>query len=237
MAQKEDYVFLGGKSRRYKNVVTGETISRRQYDKLRGINYEKKARFSRARNWELAELRPARGRTSALKATGLERELIAEARREARRKKELQRKEEILLRKLERKAKSQQNKRVKQKTIRPQLLKRGAMGARISFDSYEGYLRALDQMKKMKVTVNGKRMDGVFAYGVGVIGYDDREPTKQLGATLFRLRSPHYAKPISEEELYEATKNFQDEKPYFVFRHWFIHVAYSIEYARKRAGK
>ena len=92
-------------------------------------------------------------------------------------------------------------------------------------------------MKRMKVTVNGKREPGVFGYAVGVVGYDDREEGKDLGATLFTLRSPTHSKPIGEEELYSATEQFQEEKPYFVFMHWFIHAAYNARYARQRMGK
>jgi hypothetical protein len=235
MAVQSDFKALGGSSRQFKNIKTGETISRRQYDKLRGISYEKKAAFSKARNPEEFYLRPAKGRTSQVKAQGEIRKLIAETRQEqfnARRQAEQDaRNQKRLKRKTERKA----NKRIHQKVIRPQLLKPGHMGASISVDSYEGYLKALGEMRAMKVTVGGKRQSGVTAYSVGVVGYDDRVgESKMLGATLWTMRDPD-AKPISETEWFKVTEDFIRERSYFIFLHWFIHVAFNVHYAREKA--
>jgi len=68
------FQYLGGKDRRYLNTLTGETISRRQYDKLSGklgefSSYEKKAKASKELNPELYAARPARGRSSQLKSS------------------------------------------------------------------------------------------------------------------------------------------------------------------------
>jgi hypothetical protein len=60
---------LGGSSRSFRNITTGEIISRRQYDKLYGAlkrgglsSYEAKAKKKFAENPELALSRPAPGR-------------------------------------------------------------------------------------------------------------------------------------------------------------------------------
>lgn len=67
-----DWRYLGGKTRRYQNVATGETISRRQYDQRfgrlaeSGLTLEKFARKNLMRDPALAMARPARGRKSAI---------------------------------------------------------------------------------------------------------------------------------------------------------------------------
>jgi len=60
---------LGGSSRRYRNRLTGEVISRRQYDKTVGnlgrqgfTSYEAKAKAAKSNAPERAAMRPARGR-------------------------------------------------------------------------------------------------------------------------------------------------------------------------------
>jgi len=73
------WVPLGGSSRRYRNRLTGETISRRQYDKLYGTlrrqgysSYEAKAKAAKQQQPERAALRPARGRRSIRVVTTLQ---------------------------------------------------------------------------------------------------------------------------------------------------------------------
>jgi len=63
------WVPLGGSSRQYRNTITGEVISRRQYDKLYGTlgrqgftSYEAKAKAAKQRAPVQAAMRPARGR-------------------------------------------------------------------------------------------------------------------------------------------------------------------------------
>jgi len=60
---------LGGSSRRYRNKITGQVISRRQYDKLYGTlgrqgftSYEAKAKAAKQQAPVQSALRPARGR-------------------------------------------------------------------------------------------------------------------------------------------------------------------------------
>jgi hypothetical protein len=70
------YKPLGGKSRRYVNTRTGETISRYQYDKLYGSTKDfkgsthLKAKVNRELNPAISKARPAKGRKSTLKKVG-----------------------------------------------------------------------------------------------------------------------------------------------------------------------
>lgn len=234
MADISQYIPLGGKTRRFKNVVTGETISRRQFDRLRNIQYERKAKFSKARDAATFYARPAKGRTSALRFAGEIKKEIIEARKEAAETKQRIVQQTRAVKKLERETQRKANKRVHQKQVRLQLLKPGNLGARISVSSYEGYLKALSEMRALKATVNGKRIAAVNGYAVGVVGYDDRQgESKMLGATLWHMRDPD-AKPIPEKDWYERTQEFIDEHTYFVFLHWFIHVAFAKEYAQDK---
>jgi len=63
------WVPLGGSSRQYRNAITGDVISRRQYDKLYGAlsrqgftSYEAKAKAAKQQSPIQAAMRPARGR-------------------------------------------------------------------------------------------------------------------------------------------------------------------------------
>ena len=240
MAKRVDlsnWVPLGGKTRQYRNIKTGETISRRQYDKLRGINYERKAYFSKARDPKTFYLRPARGRKSARDLSGEFAQQVIEERKAAEAVKQKEKKAEVVKRKKKRKFERQVNKRVHQKVVRPQLLKPGSKGARISFDSYEGYLKALNEMRNMRVTVNGQRQPGVAGYAIGVIGtMQVNDVPTVIGAFLTRMRSPQSA-PISEDDLIAMTEQFLESRPYFTFLHWFIHIAFNIHYAREKKAK
>jgi len=68
------YVPLGGTSRRYKNVITGETISREKYDRYFGSLFKRGAKsFHEAAAKEEEEVRlarPAKGRGSARRRYG-----------------------------------------------------------------------------------------------------------------------------------------------------------------------
>lgn len=75
-----DWQRVPGKSRRYRNVRTGEEISRRQFLQRYGGaraygTLEKKAKINRQRFGEETLLRPARGRTKATQLTGAERQV------------------------------------------------------------------------------------------------------------------------------------------------------------------
>ena len=69
-----DFKFLGGKTRRYENKKTGETISRRQFDERYGrlkqkefATPEQQAKINKELNYVEQQKRPARGRKSRLK--------------------------------------------------------------------------------------------------------------------------------------------------------------------------
>lgn len=240
MVKKVDlshFVPLGGKSRNYRNTKTGEIISRRQYDKLRGIVYEQKAKFSRSRDESTFYARPARGRTSAVKYAGETRDLIVKERKAAAEQKRKEQKQLTEIRKRARKVERKSNRRAKQKVVRAQLLKPGHMGARIEFDTYDGFMRALNEARALKVSVGGKRIDAILSYSIGIVGYDDRKgESKMLGATLWPMRDIQ-AKPISEDELMQTTLEFIEEKSYFVFLYWFIHLAFDKRYAEWKSNR
>lgn len=228
---------LGGSSRQYRNVETGQIISRRQLDKLRGIAYEQKAEYSRARDPAAFYLRPARGRSSARKLQGEFARQVAEERKAAQQAaREAQRAaaaEGRRLREVRRKA----NRRVKQKTIRPQLLKPGHKAARISFDTYEGYLKAVREMRAMRVTVGGRRERGVVGYTLGIVGVVEKNGIEMFtGATLMRLQNPDNA-AMSEDELFAVTEQYLESRPYFRFLHWTLQVSFNIHYAREKAAR
>lgn len=216
----------GGTSRNYINIETGQTLSRRQYDKMRGIFYEAKAAANKAEDLEKALARPARGR---LKAQGKpEAEIRAQAYR--------QKKENEGLLKIQRKA-DRSKKSVKLKTIRPQLLKSGQRAARIPFATYSDYLKLRDQMLSQKLP-NGKRL--ISWYSLGITGYDERVPDdpRELTATLISIQSPTVL--ISEDEFNNVVSDFILERTYFVFSHYWLHLHFNNEYAEqraKRAGK
>lgn len=212
---------LGGSTRRYLNTLTGETISRRQYQNLmQGISFEKKAAENKAADLGKALARPARGRTKATSQQEIEDRLAAAA----------EKAEQDNLKKL-RKSATAAAKRVRPKVIRPQLLKTGHMAARVNFTTYDEYESYLAQMNTVKAP-NGKRL--ITSYGVGIVGYDERTGDT-IGATLVVLQSPRTK--VSEEELIELTDDYIMEKPYFIFSHYYLHLAFDKEYAQGRRDK
>lgn len=241
MANKEPLVPgwepLGGTSRRYRNVETGQILPRRQFDKLRGISYEKKAEYSRARDPAAFYLRPARGRSSARKLEGEFAQQVAEERKAAQQAaREAERAATAESRRL-REVRRKTNRRVKQKVIRPQLLKPGHKAERISFDTYEGYLKAIHEMRAMRVTVNGRRERGIIGYVLGIVGVVDKNGKETLtGATLTRLQNQDN-EPLSESELFAVTEQYLETRPYFMFLHWTLQVSFNIHYAREKAGR
>lgn len=223
MASKPDipgWKYLGGKSRRYENIATGATISRREYDKMRGIIYEQKAAENKAKDLVKALSRPAPGR---VKAAG---QVEAEIRAEAFKEKQVQKN----LRVVERKA-AQQNKRIRVKKIRPQLLKSGTRATRIPFTTYEEYLDLRKQMLEQKLP-NGKRL--VSWYSIGIHGIDERDG-RDIDATIFKVMSPSYK--IERDEFEAETDDFILERLYFIFSHYWIHLHYDAEYAESRMKK
>lgn len=218
----------GDKARRYINASTGEIISRRQYDKLRGIQYEKKAEYNKARNEARQLLRPARGRKSALKKAPAEQRLIAEARKEHREQVTARKKAERQIashrRAVERKAK----KRVKKPTIYS--LKKGAIGKRFTFNTYQDYLLLMDAIQTM--SVRGEK--AVLSYSIGAYGHDTNNPGRDLGITFFGQKSPKMV--LTEGEFDDLDDELEESKPYFERDAFFMHVAFTKKAAAIRAS-
>lgn len=212
---------LGGKTRRYLNTETGETISRRQFFKLQsGISFEEKSKRNKAADLKAALARPAHGRTKA--HSEREAELRLEAAQEQAEQKRVGR--------INKSAKAAGS-HIKVKKIRPQLLKTGHRAARIPFKTWEEFQDLRKQMQVQKLP-NGRRL--ISSYGLGIVGYDERTGN-QIAATLVTLQSPSVN--ITEEELEELTDDFIAEHSYFIFSHYFLHLHFDIEYAETRAKK
>lgn len=236
MAKTSDFYPLRNKERQYKHKTTGEIISRRQWQKIKrgGMSNEKFAELNRVTNEKLQVLQPARGRKSALKKTDTEKEMIAEARIEDRQRREQIAISEREARLLERRIKKAQAKRVRAKAIRPQLLKAGNMGARISLNDYNDYLKAFEQGKNATVRLkNGARIPLVFSYGLGMVGVNENTG-QDLGITVFTMRT--FDRPIAMDEFYDEMEATLAERAYFVFSHYFMHVAFSKAYANEKAA-
>ena len=227
MAVSSDFERVKGDSaRRYRNKKTGEIISRRQWLQLKaGTTLENKAKMNRLTNQKLSELRPARGRASALKKSEVEKELIAEARIEDRaRRMELaeQAKRERQLKLIkDRKAK----KHVRAKKFNVRLLKPGRLGVRIPFNEYDEYVEIFKDAK-----ASGK----VLAYSLGLAGYDERDG-KDLGITVFTLRA--FDRPIKEDAFNDAMADELEERSYFMFTNFFMYLAFKKEYALQKTQR
>lgn len=222
------FISLKDAGRNYLDTLTGETVSKRQRDKaLRGsISNEMAAKMNKITNPELALSRPARGRTSLLKKSATERELIAQARIENEQRKLEQHKRDIAekarLRMLARKA----NKKVNRKTISTRLLKAGHMGARVPFNTYAEYLVMLKEAK-----ATGQ----IIAYGLGMQGFHENTG-QDVSITVFTLMSVTN-KPIPEDVFEETFDEEIESRSYFVFQHYWMHVAFKKEYAAARKEK
>jgi len=223
------FISLKDKGRNYLDTLTGETVSKRQRDKaLRSVFSEKPisneaaARQNRQTNLELAVSRPARGRSSLLKKTETERQLIAQARIEDEQRKAELKKKEQEERALQRALFKSANKNVKVKHVTKRSLKPGSKGARFSFNTYADYLQLLKEAKATGV---------IFSYGLGMVGYHG-ETNQSYGVTVFTME--HISnKPISEERFNERFDEERMARSYFVFQHYFFHAAYKKEFYEK----
>lgn len=222
------FTALNNKTRQYIDNTTGEIISRRQYQQRSrgGITNELNARLNAAKNPELAAIRPARGRASALKKTETEKHLIAQARLEdaARRKeiaaeKKAEREAEKLL------AKRATKKVHKRRKITMSVLKPGHKGARLPFDNYDDYVAMFWEAKR-----GGK----VIFYGLGASGYHENTG-KELDITVFTMRT--LTNPIPETLFNDEMDAAIEEISYFEFSHYWIHLAFKEEFAQQRATK
>lgn len=223
------FLSLKDKGRNFLDTLTGKTVSRRQRDKaLRSVFSEKpisneaSAKFNLQTNPELALARPARGRKSVLKASQTEREMIVAARIEDKERKAELAKKEQQERALQRALFRSANKSVKVKHVTKRSLKPGSKGARFSFNTYGEYL----QLKK-----EAQATGVVFSYGLGMVGYHG-ETNQSYGVTVFTMEHINN-KPIPEKTFYERFDEERMARAYFVFQHYFMHVAYKKEFYEK----
>lgn len=227
------FISLKNKKREYLDTTTGEVVSKRfrdttlrsQFSEKR-VSNEAAAAMAKRVTPELAVSRPARGRTSLLKKTQTEREFIAAARIEAEQKKIEQHKaviaENARLRMLQRKA----NKKVTVRNVTTRLLKAGRSGARIPFNTYEEYLILKSQAKDL-----GK----IIAYGLGMTGFNENTG-EEYNITVFTMMSVKN-KPIPREVFEETFEEEIESRTYFVFQHYWMHLAFAMDYVRAREAK
>lgn len=217
-----------GSARRYLDTLTGNEVSRRTYQQYMraGTTNEQLAEINRSQNPLLSAARPAKGRKSALNLSEAERNLIAQARIEDR-----LRRAEIAAQTKEQKriekelAKRGKKKQIKRRRITGALLKPGKKGRRVPFESYEDYLEMFKDAKRGGI---------VLFYGLGMEGYHETTG-KPLDITVFTMRT--LSKPVSEQEFNDRMEENLEEYSYFVFQNYWMHLAFSEEYAAKRATK
>lgn len=225
------YKALGGSARNYLNLETGEIISRRQYQNLsEGISFEQKAAANKAAD-EFEQLaRPAKGRRSVVKLAPEFKKEVVKARKEKKQEEieaEKARKEQAARK---RKVDRALAKKVHQKKIREQLLKAGNMGARIAFNDYAGYLQALKELRAM-----GKKVFG-YSLGITYVITDERaEAGEERNVTVFTLTSPKTK--YSEEEFEDTMESDIDERQYMQPAHYWMHIAFGVDYAREKAKR
>lgn len=220
------FTALNNKTRQYVNNETGEIISRRQYLKIKrgGISNETNAKLNALKNPELAISRPARGRASLLKKNETERELIAQARLEDKlRKAEIaaEKKKQNELERILKRASSK--KPVKRAKISNRLLKAGRMGRRLPFQTYKDYVEMFKEAKALGT---------IFAYGLGMEGFNS-STGEQIVFTVFPMAA--LDRPLSEDDFNEGMDDALEERSYFEFTNYFMHLAFKKEYARTKA--
>lgn len=226
MATLPGFKYLGGKTQRYLNEITGESISRRQYDKLTGkLSYEALAKINKAKNFSEQLARPARGRNSLAKLTPEFRASVVEARLEKELELDAAKKQRKITGSIQNRINRATARKVRSPKFSPRLLKAGRQGRRLPFLSYSQYVTYFDDAKKSGI---------VFAYALGINAIDTRD-AKEKSSTVFTLRS--FDRPISEQDFMGAMNTFMLEKSYFAFLNYFIHFAFKKEYAKQKAIK
>lgn len=223
MATLPGFKRLPGRSERFLNEKTGETISRRKYDLLRrGISNETLAKINRTSEPKKQLARPARGRKSILKLPENIVDELAIERSEERARKERLKALEKERRKVDRNVEKLKNKKIKTPKFSGRLLKKGRKARRLPFEEYSQYSKYWDEMKKSGI---------VFAYSVGVSAVDTRIGYER-DAIVFTLKT--FSKKISEPDFNEAMINFLESKSYLEFLNYFIHIAFSESYYKSK---
>lgn len=225
-----------GKSERFVNAQTGESISRRQYDKVRreaetGIKYSNESLSKENKRLQpiVAASRPARNKTSLKQLSQQTREDIARARIEKEAADKKAHDERVAQKKLERLTQQRLAKKVKPKKLNGRILRPGALGARVDFNDYEEYLALFEQGHKDR-----KKF---FSYSLGVVGIDARDGYEKT-PILSAFKRLDFDQPISEDDFIAETEDFVESKAsYFLFRNWFMHVSFGTVYANTRKTK
>lgn len=224
------YKALGGKTRQFLNLVTGEKISRRKYDEIRGIFYEAKAAANRAKDEAEQILRPAKGRKSAVKLKVEFKKTVAQARLEKKQQVEAEEKARKELAAKVRLVQRKTAKKVRVKKVRDQLLEAGRVGARIAFNTYEDYEELYRQIQKMG--------DKVFAYGLGItyIVTEERgEVGQERDVTVFTMMR---AKEFVDKDDFEETMQADIEsRSYLKFAHYWMHLKFGNKFAQQKAQR
>lgn len=226
MATLPGFKRLPGRSERFLVVATGQEISRRKYDLIRrGLSNEQLAKINAVAEPEEQLARPARGRTSVRKLAPEIKKDIVNVRKEFREKKKqiaAQEKEEA---KLARRIETIKGKKVKVKKFTTAMLKAGHYGRRLAFNTHEDYETLYADAKK-----SGK----VIFYGLGMDGYDERTGT-HIPVTVFTMRA--FDGLISRDDFYDAMNDYLESRPYYIFVSFFMHLAFSREFAEDRMRK
>lgn len=221
------FKYLGGSGQRYLNENTGETISRRQYDKLvnPAISYEKKAAYNKQLNPEAAILRPARGRKSYVKADKWVQDEIAAQRLEAAEAKKKAEEQLKKNRKAERDTKRLTGKAVKVKKVKKHLIPPGRIGWRLPFNTW-------DDLKEMIADAKATRV--IFAYALGFVGVDTRIGVYRP-VMLSGFKSINYL--IDEDDFYEMMEEALAEYAYMKLAHYFVQFAIDKKHAQATESK
>lgn len=207
---------LGGKDRNYVDLKTGAVISRRQYDKLRGIYYEAKAEANKAADEGRQLLAPARGRKSARKKTAEEKEREVTARKAAKEKAELAKKIE-----------AQKRRKFKRRKLTKKSLVPGRMAVRMNLSGYDDYVAAMTDAKGLGIEV-------VNGYALGVIVVDTETGKLKYFFTM-NLRWMG-DKILTEDQFFEEVSREESSSSGPTVG-YFIHFAYAQKYAESVAKK
>lgn len=211
MALLPGFVTLPGKSKRVRNVKTGEEMSRRQYLQryvTGGETLEKRARESKEKNPEAFYSKTARGRKSVRgldeESKKVELSKRAEKDLEARLEKELARKPHI-------------------KKFSTRHLKPGTSAYRTPFYTRDDLMVLLSDARK-----SGK----VFSYGLGISGIDDRD-LRRYDVFVLPLTDINYS--IPKDKFTKRVNDVLAEKTYFLPRNFWVHFHFRSDYVKKRA--
>jgi hypothetical protein len=225
------YIGLGDTARRVLNTETGEILSRRQYAQKvkRGglLTNEELAKLNKAHEPLESISRPTKGRSSLQKlAPEIKKELAQtriESIKEKKEKEAQEKKKKLAERKLEQ-LKSREVVKVPKK-ITLGTLKPGSKGRRIPFNTYEDYL---------KIRREAEKSGHVLAIGLGAEGIDPREEIpRMISFTVFPMRPVH--ETIKEDEFNDDFSTETENRSYFVFLHFWAHLAFRRQSYEKRA--